>query len=454
MALKLFPPDPGVELYKEGFGSSDLLGRKAVGEKLTRLIDNIEDPIVLAVDGAWGTGKTHFLRRWVGAHAIENGGKALTVYFDAFQNDYLDDPLIAITSAIGTRVGTKSKSVWKKMKGAAFKLARPATRVGLAVVTHGATEFAAAAADVAIEAASKEMEKAADDFWKKEDGRRAAMEQLRSTLISLTEGEDGPRPIVVVVDELDRCRPDYALGILEVIKHFFTVPYVQFVLGVNLIALQDSAKARYGAGFAAEEYLRRFISLSMRLPENIQRGETTSVGLLYFDHVAQEMKINPDFKEILLRHLKLVMAKTPLSIRDFGRLSSYVALLLASSTVTNTIWGWQELTAAMTLMKAIRPELYSKAVSGSLTLADIDGFYGISSAVTNRTERDAYSHDAAIVRGMWELVITGDVVSNDKEEFYRGFDNFGGRGRAQKAPGIIARDFLDIPTFAGEDKKA
>jgi hypothetical protein len=448
MALKLFPPDPPVEVYNEGFGSSDLLGRKVVGEKLSRLIDNVEDPIVIAVDGAWGTGKTHFLKRWVGAHTIENGGKALTVYFDAFHSDYLDDPLIAITSAIGTRVASKSKSVWKKMKGAAFKLARPATRVGLAVVTHGATELAAAAADVAVEAAGKEMEKAADEFWKKEDGRRAAMEQLKSTLISLTHGEDGPRPLVVVVDELDRCRPDYALGILEVIKHFFTVPYVQFVLGVNMVALQDSARARYGVDFAAEEYLRRFISLSIRLPENIQRGETTSVGLVYFDHVAKEMGINDAFKEILQRHLKLVMGKTPLSIRDFGRLLSHAALLLASSTVTNTIWGWQELTAAMTLMKAIRPELYSKAVSGRLTMADIDGFYGISTSVTDGAERDAYSHEAAIVRGMWELVITGDVVSNDKEEFYRGFDNYGGRGRAQKAPGIIARDFLDIPTFS------
>lgn len=453
MALKLFPPDPPVEVYNEGFGSSDLLGRKAVGEKLSRLIDNIEDPIVIAIDGAWGTGKTHFLKRWVGAHTIENGGKALTVYFDAFQSDYLDDPLIAITSAIGTRVGSKSKSVWKKMKGAAFKLARPAARVGLAVVTHGATELAAAAADVAIEAASKEMEKAADEFWKKEDGRRAAMEQLKSTLISLTESEEGPRPLVVVVDELDRCRPDYALGILEVIKHFFTVPYVQFVLGVNMTALQGSAKARYGADFAADEYLRRFINLSMKLPDFIQRGDMTSVGLLYFNHLSDEMGIDHEIRQTLDRHLKLVIAKTPIAIRDFGRLLSHVALLLATSKVPGLMWGWQETAASMILMKAIRPEMYLRAASGRLSMKDIDEFYGVSTASMDR-DAETYDHDAAIVRGIWELMITGDVSSPDKEEYYKAFSSNGGRTRAAKAPGIIARDYLDMPSFSvGKDGK-
>lgn len=89
-----------------------------------------------------------------------------------------------------------------------------------------------------------------------------------------------------------------------------------------------------------------------------------------------------------------------------------------------------------------------------LTMADIDGFYGVSASITSRSEGDAYNHAAAIVRRIWEWVIRGDVISNDKEQFYRGFDNHGGRGHAQKAPGIIARDFPDIPTFSGEDSRA
>ncbi|MFF0924524.1 P-loop NTPase fold protein [Rhizobium leguminosarum] len=110
--MKLFPTDPEVDLYNEGFGDTDFLGRKAVSRKLSALVDSLETPVVIALDGAWGTGETHFLRRWVGADKLENEGKAQTIFFDAFQHDYLEDPLFAITGSIGSRVdepGTKSK---------------------------------------------------------------------------------------------------------------------------------------------------------------------------------------------------------------------------------------------------------------------------------------------------------------------------------------------------------
>lgn len=166
--MRLFPADKEIRLYEEGFGSSDFFGRQLTGAKLSALVDGIEDPIVIALDGAWGTGKTHFLKRWVGAHTIENNGMAQPIYFDAFQSDYLEDPLIAITAAIGARVERSgSKAGWRKLKTAAYKLAKPATRVSLAVATYGATELAGAVADVAIEAGGKELEKAADAFWKK-----------------------------------------------------------------------------------------------------------------------------------------------------------------------------------------------------------------------------------------------------------------------------------------------
>lgn len=106
--------------------------------------------------------------------------------------------------------------------------------------TAGATEIAGVIVDAGLEAGSKELEKAAGEFWKKEDGKRAAMEQFREALRKLTEPEDGeaPKKLVVVIDELDRCRPDFALTLLEIVKHFFAVPHVHFVLGVNLRELQ------------------------------------------------------------------------------------------------------------------------------------------------------------------------------------------------------------------------
>ena len=75
------------------------------------------------------------------------------------------------------------------------------------------------------------------------------------------------KPLVIMIDELDRCRPSYAIELLEVAKHLFAVDNVVFVLAVNRAELVHSVKALYGSGFDAEGYLRRFFDLDFQLPE-------------------------------------------------------------------------------------------------------------------------------------------------------------------------------------------
>jgi len=72
--------------------------------------------------------------------------------------------------------------------------------------------------------------------------------------------------VIVFVDELDRCRPPYAIALLERIKHLFGVPGVVFVLGVDRDQLGHSIRALYGAGMDVDGYLRRFIDLAYHLP--------------------------------------------------------------------------------------------------------------------------------------------------------------------------------------------
>ena len=258
--LKLFPRHGEIVLYKQGFGKDDLLSRRSAGQRLSELLERVDDPIVVALDGAWGSGKTHFLRRWVGAHTVENEGSATTVYFDAFSSDFLDDPLISLVSAIDVRLPEKKPDdAWVRTKTAAAKLARPFLRIGAAVATAGATEVAGPLLDAIIVAGGKEVEKATDSFWQQEQGRRTAVEQFRSALLQLTTApnSDGPgRPLIIVIDELDRCRPDYALSVLEVVKHFFSVPGVHFVLGCNLDALEHMVRVRYGSSVNASAYLK------------------------------------------------------------------------------------------------------------------------------------------------------------------------------------------------------
>lgn len=100
------------------------------------------------------------------------------------------------------------------------------------------------AADAAAEKVGELADSKVDQFWKAETNRISTMQDFRKALEALTIKSDSATKIVFIIDELDRCRPDYALNLLEIIKHFFTVPNVHFVLGVNLRELENSVKAR------------------------------------------------------------------------------------------------------------------------------------------------------------------------------------------------------------------
>src|SRR3954466_1508030 len=73
------------------------------------------------------------------------------------------------------------------------------------------------------------------------------------------------KPLILIIDELDRCRPNFSLQLLERIKHFFSVPNVHFVLGTNLTQLENSIAALYGNGIDTPVYLQKFVHLTLFL---------------------------------------------------------------------------------------------------------------------------------------------------------------------------------------------
>lgn len=74
-------------------------------------------------------------------------------------------------------------------------------------------------------------------------------------------------PLFVFIDEIDRCRPDFAIKLLEEIKYIFSVKGVVFVLSVNLEQLSWPISGAYGGGFDGHAYLQRFFDLQFLLPE-------------------------------------------------------------------------------------------------------------------------------------------------------------------------------------------
>ncbi|MDU8912427.1 P-loop NTPase fold protein [Aestuariicoccus sp. MJ-SS9] len=377
--MRLTVPEPKIDLYNEGFEKHCRLGRAKDGQKLSDLVERVSEPMVVALDAPWGAGKSVFLKCWVGAHVAENGGTATTVYFDAFKHDYLDDPLVSIVGVVAERLeslgGSKSGSAKKKglakVKSYAPMFGRALLRLGIAYATAGALheipDPTQSLADDALDAGSKELGDATRDFWRTEENRRNAMEGFREGLSQVASDET---KLVIVVDELDRCRPDYALSLLEVIKHFFDVPNVHFILGVNSAELANSVRARYGSGVQAEKYLQKFITLTMPLvPRPARRGPSTQLQIDHFRYVSEQLGLEASWKfRWLETYLGYVDHHAGLGLRDVERIA---ALAVLTPEPIERPEARLHLYTGLIILKVHAPGLIQKAKDGSLNNEDV-----------------------------------------------------------------------------------
>ena len=247
--------------------ANDAFERKEVAADLVRLIGQLSGPFVMAIDSPWGTGKTTFLKM---LRACLEAEQFVCLHFNAWETDFADDPLIAfmgemdglIRSISGIEADRlKSLNKAKRISGAIAKRAIPAA---IKAATLGALDISGEIEKVMADAAGA-MTTDAVDAYLKEKGLIEEFHQQIEQALALA-GENGKRlPMIVFVDELDRCRPLYAIEMLERIKHLFNVSHLIFVLAIDKEQLSISLGAVYGQGFNSNEYLRRFFDLEFRL---------------------------------------------------------------------------------------------------------------------------------------------------------------------------------------------
>ena len=224
-----------------------------MAEKMTNLVWMQEDSLVVSLDGDWGTGKTFLLKRWQ-ADLEKEGFKS--IYFNAWEDDFCDDPLVAIIGQISNAfTGSKSEEIVAKIK----ESAGPLLIQGILGVIRATTGIAISA-DI--------LEKHTDSVLEKYSSQIKQKKELKQHLQRLSEEvmNDTGQPLVFIIDELDRCRPTFAIELLERVKHIFDVPGIVFVFGINQKELCSSIKSVYGE-IDAGVYLRRFFDISLSLPD-------------------------------------------------------------------------------------------------------------------------------------------------------------------------------------------
>ncbi|MDA8098490.1 MAG: P-loop NTPase fold protein [Nitrospiraceae bacterium] len=292
---------PPLEIEEnEGFSEKkDIFQRKSFGEALTKLVLSVEDEMVICLDAQWGEGKTTFVKMWRG---LLTQNQIKSIYFDSFKNDFMGEPFTALTAEIynlALDVSAPEEKVEEYKKKAiqiGKVLLKSSVKIGIKTLTLGAldgTEFNNLEVDKDIaEEASKATEQYISsvlDSYKKDKNNVVS---FQNTLAALTKtlSQDG-KPLVFIVDELDRCRPTFALELLEKIKHIFSVPKIVFILVMNRTQMEESVKSQYGMGIDATEYLQKFINIWCTLPKN-ESADTNDVKTYIRSVVSQRCFLN------------------------------------------------------------------------------------------------------------------------------------------------------------------
>lgn len=246
----------------------DRLNRRNSAAVLSQFIRSLSEPFSLAIDAPWGAGKSTFLRMWT--QQLKNDGlKCLC--FNAWETDFAESPLISLIGEVEESIGLlvhgsdekdEAAKTYEKTKKYAVALAKSVLPSAVKLATSGMIDIKEFA-ELAEELTKKRIEKYKHD---KESikGFRESLAHLVQVIEKQNSGST--KPVVFVIDELDRCRPDYAIELLENLKHLFSVKGLVFVLALDMEQIGEAIKAVYGAGMDADGYLRRFIDLRFRLP--------------------------------------------------------------------------------------------------------------------------------------------------------------------------------------------
>lgn len=425
----------------------DALGRKPVVEFLRDLIKQIEGPFVLALDSPWGTGKTTVVRMLRRSLEIEG---FQCVYFNAWKDDYVTDPLIPMVSAIDELgVGDDStsrafRSSMKTVKKAVGSIAKRAVKAAIKVGTLNVLDL-----DAVIEEATADMASdVSTDLIEAFQKDKASLEKFREALenaVGKLSKDDPPRPLIFFIDELDRCRPSYAIELLERVKHLFDVGNMVFVLSIDKKQLEAITAAVYGERIDAPEYLRRFIDLEFSLPAIHTKSYTRELIKRFdfkefFDARKQNSTLTYEYDQFVDAFTLLAsMFELPLRTRE--RCLTRLAVALTQTPKNHYL---DPIVLSLLLVLRLKePDLYAGLIAGSIAPRDLMEMLG-----RRPTARELMASRVSIV--LEAYLIAGDVVRERCEEVLKVLEELAG-AEPDTPDGRRAKALLDMQRHVSGD---
>ncbi len=321
---------------------------------------------VLNLDADWGAGKTFFLER-LKKHLEHHNHVA--VYVNAWEDDYSDDPFLTVVDAIQGALTAKLKSqsyTNEQVKDKLRPLAKSATKVAGNALLSGGKHFLAryigneAIKEVGVlwkeeedwedgsdldEAIQKAITSAIDttgaellNNFKLQRKAQLGFKQTLSDIANEVLGsENVDAPIFVLIDELDRSRPTYAIELLERVKHIFSLNNFVFILGTDTKQLGHAVRGVYGQGFDGPRYLRRFIDRTYSF-QQVETRDFVQYKLNRLGLSEDQFTVPKPFS--VVGYISNVLDSDERSLRDIDQMLDIVATFVA-------LWPYEDLSIDM-----------------------------------------------------------------------------------------------------------
>ena len=398
------------------------LGRQPYANILESVVMNGKDGSVMSLDGAWGTGKTTFVRMW---QQQLNNHDFKTIYFNAWEHDYMTDPLVALMGELyNLSIENKAEKTFSKVVAEGGKIFSSIfAALGKAAIKKYVGDEAADIAAGALDETKSIFQKELDKYKEECDSLNA----FRTALTDYAESIFSDKPLVFIVDELDRCNPTYAVKVLERIKHLFAIPHIVFVLAIDKEQLCNSICGFYGSdSINAAEYLRRFIDVELYLP--------TPDYEKFFDYLYSKMGLADYFEKNTgnngygarsyeeLFHgfpLKFITSKE-MSLRQIEKLMIHVRLAL--QTIPTNYEPCPDLIAFFVYLRQYNHPLYLDIQNRSLEVQELVDRLEDVIPVNLYSERNSYnrvySHSTIYLVAKILFAYVSDYRGDVKVEFY------------------------------------
>lgn len=271
--------------------SVDLLGRQEIVDRIMKILEVISEKkssCTFALNGAWGTGKTFVLNMLMNQLWEYHSDDYIVFHYNCWQYDYYEEPLIAIVAAMLDSVDEENHLLPPNLRdGVKVGMDKAKEALGKIAAVFVKNKIGVDLTDVV--SIAKEYQSAVDDEkGKRKDSRsfdefysfKKAIRQAQIEINKLAR----KRTLVVIVDELDRCLPDYAIKVLERLHHLFTgIENVSVVLGIDKDQLNNTIIQIFGGKRDISKYLHKFINFELPLDIGSISGSFIQKHFNYFN---------------------------------------------------------------------------------------------------------------------------------------------------------------------------